>query len=100
MKLRIHREIIDVLRFADDIAILTINGEELMAVLEEIEHIFGSKFNIKINKKKIKVFLVSRHDTKFEVALQRRRLQNVEEFTYVVNKITSEGRIKTDLMKK
>lgn len=55
------------LQFADDIPVLTESGEELIVILKEMEDILDSRYAMKINKNKIKVFVESRHGISSEL---------------------------------
>lgn len=72
------------LRFAINIAILTESVKELMAVLEKLEDALRFIQNMKINKDKTMVFV--------EMNLEGRHLGNVDEITYLLDKITSDRR--------
>jgi len=56
---RINDERIDMLRFADDIAIIAENEEDLQNILEIINLIMKNEYNMKINKAKTKVLFAA-----------------------------------------
>jgi len=58
--IRIDGGIIDMLRFADDIAVITDNEEDLQNVIEIMNLTMKNEYNMKINKIKTKVLVYNR----------------------------------------
>lgn len=58
--------------FAYDIMLLSEIEEQLLAVLEEMEDILGSTYNMKINKNNTTMLVVSKHCSRTEVILQEK----------------------------
>lgn len=93
----IHGEKIDMLRFADDIAVVADNEEELTTMLKEMESVFNSKYGMKINKGKTKILSISKNGTQANIMLEGTPIENVNEFTYLGSKITSDAKSKRDI---
>uniref|UniRef100_A0A8D9E0C2 Reverse transcriptase domain-containing protein n=1 Tax=Cacopsylla melanoneura TaxID=428564 RepID=A0A8D9E0C2_9HEMI len=58
-RMRDNRKV-DMLRFADDIAIVTDNENDLQNILHTMINLMTTQFNIKINKKETKILICSR----------------------------------------
>lgn len=50
------------LRFADDIAVLTDNEEDLQNILEKMNSTMKNEYNMKINRAKTKIHVCSRNE--------------------------------------
>uniref|UniRef100_A0A8D9A6I6 Craniofacial development protein 2 n=1 Tax=Cacopsylla melanoneura TaxID=428564 RepID=A0A8D9A6I6_9HEMI len=85
---------IDMIRYADDIALIAPSEEELKAALETMNKILISNYNMKINKNKTKIMIVSRNEDRIRsvIKLEDIELKQVKEFTYLGGKITEDGR--------
>lgn len=57
-----------------------------------LEATLTDQYNMKINKVKTKILVLSKHRAKDNMALNRHLLENVEEFAYAGSKITPNGR--------
>uniref|UniRef100_A0A8D9E0I0 Reverse transcriptase domain-containing protein n=1 Tax=Cacopsylla melanoneura TaxID=428564 RepID=A0A8D9E0I0_9HEMI len=85
------------LRFADDIAIVTDNENDLQNILHTMINLMTTQFNIKINKKETKILICSRMEEdrqrtlsiKLEI-LEDDILQQVTEYKYLGGLITNE----------
>lgn len=64
------------IRFADDTAVLAKSREEL---LEVVENTLRITHNMSINKSKTKILAMSKQDTRADMRLGRKRLDNVNE---------------------
>ena len=80
----IQGEMIDMLRFADDIAVLTESREELENFLNVMEEVMRVDYEMKLNKRKTKV-MVAGYDIRGQtrIFLGGEQLEEVEEFCYL-----------------
>jgi hypothetical protein len=90
--IKVNREEINMLRFADDIAIVAGSENDLQNSWNTIEKVF-QEYNMKINKKITKVLVCGRKKTVADVRMKRERLEQVELFTYLRSTIHIKRRI-------
>lgn len=64
---------IDMIRFPDDIAVLTNSEDELLEILAETKVILGPRNNMKINKRKTITLLMSRQRTRANLSVANSR---------------------------
>lgn len=83
---------IDMIRYADDIALTAESEDELKETLENLETILGERYNMKISKNKTKVMVVSRKELISKNKLDNVVIKQVKEFTYLGSRITTDGR--------
>ncbi|KAL1447191.1 hypothetical protein WDU94_013942 [Cyamophila willieti] len=85
---------IDMIRYADDIALIAPSEEELKTALDTMNNILSSNYNMKINKTKTKFMVVSRNEDEIrsKISLEGIELKQIKEFTYLGGKITIDGR--------
>jgi len=87
--IKIHGENVDMLQFADDIAVLAVNEEDLQNILKTMNSIFREEYNMKINKSKTKIFICSRNEAaKPDIKLIGEILEVVK---YLGSTITNDG---------
>lgn len=89
------------LRFADDIAITTENENDLQNILQVMNNILTSEFNMRINHKKTKILICSRNqeDHRIEPAIfiENKKIQHVKDCKYLGSLITQEGTSKEEI---
>jgi len=91
--IKIQGENVDMLRFADDIAVLTENEEDLQNILTVMNSIFREEYNMKINKAKTKILVCSRNEAaRPNIKLDGEALKVVDEYKYLGSTITNDGR--------
>jgi|AKYZ01.1.fsa_nt_gi Reverse transcriptase (RNA-dependent DNA polymerase). len=96
--IRVQGERINMLRFADDIAVLTENEQEMNDFLNRMDERLGVEYNLRVNIEKTAVMMCERRrETRLNVVLRGKRLRQVEEFTYLGSKITEDGRCERDI---
>jgi len=90
---KIRGENLDMLRFADDIAVLAENEEEdLQNILIIMNSIFREEYNMKINKLKTKILMCNRNKAaKPDIKLDDDTLEAVDEYKYLGSTITNDG---------
>ncbi|KAF2886258.1 hypothetical protein ILUMI_19914 [Ignelater luminosus] len=85
------------LKYADDMVMLTESEEELNQVMREMD-IALRQFNIKMNKRKTKVMVCSKKGQKeAAVYLDEQQFQNVESFCYLGSIITRDDKSGTEI---
>lgn len=95
--IRMLGEKIDMVRYADDIALVAESEEELAEALHAMENVLIA-YNMKINKSKTKVMVVSTDENKTtNIQLNGTPLNNVRTFPYLGSKITSDGRASQEI---
>jgi hypothetical protein len=81
------------LRFADDIAVITDNEEDLQNSLEIMNSTMKNEYNMKINKAKTKFLVCSRNEgIQTQIALDGDTLEQVNVYKYLRSTITEDGR--------
>jgi hypothetical protein len=83
------------LKFADDIALITDNEEDpnLQNILEIMNSIMKNEYNMKINKAKTKVLVCSRNEgIQTQIALDGDTLEQVNMYKHLESTITEDGR--------
>ena len=88
---------INMIRFADDIAILAESKEELTVMLELMDKTLNANYNMKINTGKTKILVISKHGTRVEIKMNGKKLENVKEFRYLGSLITCDGRCRNEI---
>jgi len=84
---------VDMLRFADDIAVLTESDEDLRNILTTMSIMFDDEYNMKINQSKTKILVCRRHVIVIPVIkLEGDTLEVVEEYKYLGSMVISNGR--------
>lgn len=93
---------IDMLRFADDMALLAESEEQLEQSLQELERIMKNEYNMKLNKKKTKVMICTKQDNRNyrDIMVDGEAIQQVEQFPYLGSIITKDGRSKKEIIKR
>lgn len=98
--IRINSERIDMLRFVDDIAVMTDN-EDLQNILEILNLTMKNEYNMRINKAKTKVLVCSHNEgTQTQIALDGDTLEQVNEYKYLGRMITEDGRSTREIINK
>jgi len=93
VRIKIHGEKIDAFRFADDIAIITNQEEDLQNIMQLMNRIMATEFNMKISKTKTKILVCYRNETiSPQITLDNDTLQQIDEYKYLGNIITSDER--------
>uniref|UniRef100_A0A8D8XEA4 Craniofacial development protein 2 n=1 Tax=Cacopsylla melanoneura TaxID=428564 RepID=A0A8D8XEA4_9HEMI len=95
-------EKVDMLRFADDIAIVTDNENDLQNILHTMNNLMKNQFNMKINKKKTKILICSRMEEDrqrtLSIKLEDEILQQVTEYKYLGSLITNDGTSRKEII--
>jgi methyl coenzyme M reductase subunit D len=97
--IKVNGEEINILCFADDIAIVAGSEDDLRNSLNTIEKVFH-EYNMKINKKKTKVPMCRRKKTVADIHLKGERLERLESFTFLGITITWDGRSTSDIKRR
>lgn len=85
----VQGERINMLRFADDIAVIDGTEQELSRELHIMEEVLNKDYNLKINIKKTKVIVCSKNRrTSMNVRIKGEETGEVGEFTYLGSRIT------------
>jgi hypothetical protein len=84
---------IQMLRFADDIAIIAQDEINLKTALESLVDILKSKYKMKINRKKTKVIVCSKDFENINIKMDDYALKQVSKFNYLVVPLQKMGKI-------
>ncbi|VVC34843.1 Endonuclease/exonuclease/phosphatase,Reverse transcriptase domain [Cinara cedri] len=100
--IKINGRKIDMLRFADDIAVIAENEEDLQRMLRYMEETLLNELSTKINTQKTKVLVCSRNNNiTTRIHLQNNQeIKQVEEFAYLGSIISKDGRSKKEIVKR
>ena len=87
--------------YADDTVLLTETEEDLQEILNEVNHI-GKRFDMKMNAKTTKTILVSKDVTltKVSVKIDGDIIKQTDNYTYLGQTITSNGKCDEDILKR
>ncbi|KAL4082173.1 hypothetical protein QTP88_005266 [Uroleucon formosanum] len=98
--IKINGRKIDMLRFADDIAVIAENEEELQRMLRCMEETLLNELSMKINTQKTKVLVCSRNNNiTTRIHLQNNQeIKQVEEFSYLGSIVSKDGRSKKEIV--
>ncbi|KAI5715825.1 hypothetical protein M8J77_023140 [Diaphorina citri] len=89
---------IDMIRYADDIALTAASEEELVEALQKMKNILKTEYNMNINKNKTKIMVVSRTEKKVRIELENIEIKQKKEFTYLGAKITQDGKCNREIV--
>lgn len=91
---------IQFIRFADDIAALAENSNQLQELVSEMDTIFN-EFGLKINSSKTKTMTISKHTpAHLSIKLQSNTIEQVTRFKYLGSLITSDSRCTEDIIQR
>lgn len=94
----VQGEKIDMIRFADDIAIITESEQDLQIMIKEMDRILGGEYDMKLNRHKTKVLVCNRkNDNRTRILIREEAIQEVETFKYLGSLITGDGRCKQEI---
>ena len=96
---RISGEIINNLRFADDIDLLAENEDELQELTTRV-HESSKRFGLKINAEKTKTMTIGKKKEKIIIRLGGEELEQVKEFVYLGGVITEDAESTKDIRKR
>lgn len=89
---KIQGEKVSMLRYADDIAVLSESKEDLEKMLETMEQVLES-YGLKINKSKTKIMVCgNKEQAKIRIKVGNQTLEELKEFNYLGSKITKDGK--------
>ncbi|XP_049833909.1 uncharacterized protein LOC126278101 [Schistocerca gregaria] len=94
--IKIQGERISMIRFADDIAILSESEEELNYLLNGMNSLMSTQYGLRVNRRKTKVMRSSRNENSEKLNI-RIDGHKVNEFCYLGSKIINDGRSKEDI---
>uniref|UniRef100_A0A8D8Z0H2 Craniofacial development protein 2 n=1 Tax=Cacopsylla melanoneura TaxID=428564 RepID=A0A8D8Z0H2_9HEMI len=98
---KIHGERIDMLRFADDIAITTETEEDLQLILQTMNNVMKNEFNMRINKKKTKILLCNKNKGEIRpprITIDHEIIECVTEYKYLGSLTTQVGNCKKEII--
>lgn len=82
--IRINEERIDMLRFADNITVITDNEKDLQNILEKMNLTMKNEHNIKINRAKTKVLVCSHNErTQTRITFDGDTIEQINEYKYL-----------------
>jgi len=96
-EIKIGGMLVQMLRFADDIAVIAENEEDLSNMLKKMNDTL-KEYHMKINQRKTKVLICSKQQIYANIFLNGKMLETVQNFIYLGSKITSDGNSNTDII--
>ena len=97
--IKINGDEINMLRFADDIAIIAENQDDLQRSINAMDQAL-QEYNMNINKTKTKILVCGREKLNAVVTMRGQKLEQVDSFTYLGSTITWDGRSTTDIKRR
>lgn len=96
---KIHGERISMIRFADDITILSESEDGLQEVLNGMDNLMSTEYGLRVNRRKTKVMRSSRNEDseRLTIKVSGHEVEEVKEFCYLGCKVTHDGRSKEDI---
>ncbi|KAF0733289.1 Retrovirus-related Pol polyprotein LINE-1 [Aphis craccivora] len=95
-KSKYTRLYLQMLHFADDIALIAESEEALGNMLTKMND-SCKEYNMKINKSKTKILICSKQELLSNITIENEKLETVQCFTYLGSKITHDERIEMDI---
>lgn len=89
--------LVQMLRFADDIAVIGESEEDITNMLEKINDTLKEHY-MKINQRKTKILICSKQQIYANITLDGIMLETVQSFSYLGSKISSDGKSRTDIV--
>lgn len=95
---RIQGRKIDMIRYADDIALIADSEEELIETITTMKDIL-STYNMKLNVNKTKIMVITKEEaqSQINVTLDGDKIKNVRSFPYLGSRITQEGKASQEI---
>ncbi|KAF2881454.1 hypothetical protein ILUMI_24740 [Ignelater luminosus] len=95
MGIKIQEENVEMLRYADAIALVAKNEGDLE---EELQTVLKESYNIKINHTKTKIMVCRKQRRSYtRIRLEDQVIDEVDEFCYLRSTITTDGKCKRDI---
>ena len=88
--IHIQEQLVNNLRFADDIALLAESNEDLLALVTAV-YTSSSDMGLKINISKTEVQVISKKDITMDIRINDTPLKQVEDFIYLGGKNSQKG---------
>lgn len=88
--------LVQMLRFADDIALIAESEEALGNMLTKMND-SCKEYKMKINKSKTKILICSKQESLSNITIENEKLETVQCYTYLGSKITHDGRSEMDI---
>jgi ribosome-interacting GTPase 1 len=86
----------NLVRFADDIAMMADSEQNLERMLQKMNITLKQKYNININKTKTKIIVGSRQQEDTNITMDG-KLENVNNYTYLGSRVKSDGKSTTEI---
>ncbi|KAF0761648.1 Retrovirus-related Pol polyprotein LINE-1 [Aphis craccivora] len=97
--IKINGMLVQMLRFADDIAFIAESEEVLGNMLTKMND-SCKEYKMKINKSKTKISICSKQELLSNITIENEKLETVQCFTYLGSKITHDERSEMDIKSK
>ncbi|VVC45686.1 Reverse transcriptase domain [Cinara cedri] len=94
--IKIGGMLVQMLRFADDIAMVADSEENLERMLQKMNNTLKQEYNMNINKTKIKILVGSRQQVDTNIIMDGIKLENINSYTYLGSRVMSNGKSATD----
>lgn len=87
---------VQMLRFADDIAVLAPDEFNLKRSLETMNEVF-ERFNIKINMKKTEILVCTKEREEVNIQINNEKIKQINTFKYLGSNITEDAKCTSDI---
>jgi len=91
IRVRVNGQIVNNLRFADDIDLITETIEVLQDITDKVNE-SSKRFGLEINKQKTKVMSVEKKRCNMKISLENTELEQVSNFVYLGGLMTEDGK--------
>ena len=96
---KVNGQIINNLRFADDIVLLAESKKDLQALVSKVDA-FSKKFGLTINISKTEVQVISREKVQIDIKIDGKTLEQVENFIYLGGVISEVPSSESDIKRR
>jgi hypothetical protein len=78
-------------RYANDLVLLAVEETILQSMIDKLTEV-GRGYGMEINVEKTKTMRISRQSTPFQIKIDKKPVENVEQFNYLGSMITNDAR--------
>lgn len=92
-------QLVNNLRFADDIDLITESPEQLQVLTDKVEE-SSKRFGLKINVSKTKVMTIGKSHKELNINLENAKLEQVTDFVYLGGLVSDDGECRKDIQRR
>jgi hypothetical protein len=92
LRIKINGQKINMLRFANDIALIAESKEDLAQLFKAMDKTFEKELKMRINLKKTNVLVCEReNNTRIQIKIRNQTIEKIDKFTYLGSAISKDG---------